>query len=87
MQIGSGTVDAAGNITVTIPADAALGTHRLAVYTEDGELLGWTSIQIVAEGSLASTGSEQSGSALALALMLLLAGAGVIAVRRRVRAG
>lgn len=85
VQIASGTLDSAGRITVTIPANATLGMHRLAVYAADGELLGWTSIRIVTNGSLAETGSGADSSALGIALLLMLAGLTAIVVRRRVR--
>lgn len=85
VQIASGTLDAFGRIAVTIPKNTALGMHRLAVYAADGQLLGWTSIRIVAAGTLAQTGSEENGTGLALALFLMLAGVTAIVVRRRVR--
>ena len=85
VQIASGALDSAGRITVTIPANATLGTHRLAVYAADGTLLGWTSIRIVADGALADTGSEGDASALGMALMLMIAGLAAIALRRRAR--
>ncbi|MDO8382882.1 MAG: LPXTG cell wall anchor domain-containing protein, partial [Microbacterium sp.] len=85
VQIASGTLDSAGRIAVTIPTNATLGMHRLAVYAADGELLGWTSIRIVANGTLAQTGADEDSSALAIALLLMLAGLTAIIVRRRVR--
>ena len=85
VQIASGTLDSAGRIAVTIPTNATLGMHRLAVYAADGELLGWTSIRIVANGTLAQTGSDEDSSALGIALLLMLAGLTAIIVRRRAR--
>ncbi len=85
VQIASGTLDAFGRIAVTIPSSAEIGTHRLAVFATDGELLGWTSIRIVADGTLAQTGSDENGTGLALALLLMLAGVAAIVVRRRAR--
>jgi LPXTG-motif cell wall-anchored protein len=85
VEIATGTLDAAGRIAVTIPATAPLGMHRLAVFAADGELLGWTSIRIVADGTLAQTGSDENDAGLALALLLMLAGLTAIVVRRRVR--
>ncbi|WP_448711071.1 lamin tail domain-containing protein [Microbacterium profundi] len=79
-----GTLSAAGAITVTIPKDAAAGAHRLAVYSADGELLGWVNIQVTAAGGgLATTGSELPAAALVLALGLLFAGAIAVTLRRR----
>lgn len=84
MQIGAGTLDASGRIVVTIPADAPLGDHRLAVYAADGELIGWTGIRITG-GALAATGGSSADGALLLAVLLLLAG-GAVAVGARRRA-
>jgi hypothetical protein len=84
VQIAAGALDASGRIVVTVPADASLGEHRLAVYAADGELLGWTGLRIVA-GDLAATGGGTAGGALALAVVLLLAGAIALAARRRIR--
>lgn len=85
VKIATGTLDASGRIAVTIPANAELGTHRLAVFADNGALLGWTSIRIVAEGTLAQTGSDDDGAGLALALGLIIAGLGAMVVRRRMR--
>lgn len=82
--LADGTLNAAGAITVTIPKDAAAGAHRLAVYSADGELLGWVNIQVTAGGGgLAATGSELPAAALVLALGLLFAGAIAVTLRRR----
>ncbi|WP_350352961.1 lamin tail domain-containing protein [Microbacterium sp. A8/3-1] len=84
VRIATGSLSASGALTVTIPADAALGAHRIAVYAADGTLRGWADIRITAaSGGLAATGSELPIAAVALALMLLTAGA--VAVRRRKR--
>ena len=84
VRIQTGSLSASGALTVTIPADAALGAHRIAVYAADGTLLGWADIRITAaSGGLAATGSELPIAAVALAVMLLTAGA--VAVRRRKR--
>lgn len=84
MFLADGTLNAAGAITVTIPRDAAAGAHRLAVYSVDGELLGWVNIQVTAAGGgLATTGSELPAAALVLALGLLFAGAIAVTLRRR----
>lgn len=45
-------VAADGTITVTLPADAKPKTSRLAVYTGDGELIGWTTIKATPPGKL-----------------------------------
>jgi hypothetical protein len=84
VQLATGTLSAAGAITVTVPTDAALGAHRIAVYDADGVLLGWADIRVAdGAGGLAATGAEFPVAAIALALMLLVAGG--VAVRRRTR--
>lgn len=80
--IASGTLNAAGSITVTIPKDAVAGDHRLAVYALDGRLLGWTDVRV---GALATTGAEAPVSALVLGALLLLGGAVVVMAGRRAR--
>lgn len=86
VRLATGPLTASGSITVTIPTDAALGAHRIAVYAVDGTLLGWADVRITAgAGGLASTGSELPIAAAALALMLLVAGG--VAFSRRRRAG
>ncbi|WP_417507278.1 lamin tail domain-containing protein [Microbacterium sp.] len=84
VQLATGALSAAGSITVTVPTDAALGAHRIAVYDADGVLLGWADIRVAdGAGGLAATGAEFPVAAIALALMLLVAGG--VAVRRRTR--
>ena len=88
-RIATGTLTAAGAITVTVPTDAPLGAHRIAVFDANGTLLGWVDLRIAASGAggvggLAATGAELPIAAIALALMLL--GAGAVAARRRTRA-
>lgn len=90
VRLATGALDSSGRITVTIPAAADAGAHRIAVFAADGELLGWGDLRITAagggaaDGSLAATGSELPAAAIALALILLLVG-GVIGRRRKVR--
>ena len=88
VRIGGGTLSAAGAITVTIPADAALGAHRIAVYAADGALLGWADIRIAAGSAtgLAATGADLPIGAVALALTLLAAGTLAVTRRRRTAA-
>ncbi len=80
-----------GGVTVTIPADAPAGTHKIAVLDAAGDLLGWASVTVTGvpdgsagpdSGDLASTGATVFPW-LALALLLLAAGAGAVVVRRR----
>ncbi|WP_223626491.1 lamin tail domain-containing protein [Microbacterium sp. EST19A] len=84
VRLATGTLTASGAITVTIPTDAALGAHRIAVYAADGTLLGWADIRVTASaGGLAATGADLPVAAIALALMLLAAGAIAVGRRRR----
>jgi surface-anchored protein len=79
-------VDGAGGIVARIPADAALGAHRLAVFGADGSLVGWVTLTVIssAGGSdgLAVTGDPWLPHAAALAVLAVLAGS-VLAARRR----
>lgn len=88
VRIGGGALSAAGAITVTIPADAALGAHRIAVYAADGTLLGWAGIRIAAGAAsgLAATGADLPVGAAALGLTLLAAGTLAVIRRRRTTA-
>ena len=82
VQLATGAASAAGSLTVTIPTDAALGAHRIAVYSAEGDLVGWADIRITESGgALAVTGAELPTAAVLLALMLVVVGA--VAVRRR----
>ncbi|WP_194420270.1 lamin tail domain-containing protein [Microbacterium abyssi] len=81
--LAGGTLNAAGAITVSIPTDAPAGSHRLAVYSADGELLGWANIEVSGGAALAATGSELPTGNLVLALGLLIAGALAVTLRRR----
>lgn len=83
VRLASGAASAAGAITVTIPTDAALGAHRIAVYSASGELLGWADIRITDAGGLAATGAELPVVALVAAGLLLVAGALIVRRRRR----
>ncbi|PCE15323.1 hypothetical protein AUC47_13520 [Microbacterium sp. SZ1] len=81
--LASGTASAAGTFSVVIPSDAALGAHRIAVYSDSGALIGWADIRITATGALAVTGAEVPTLGILFAIALL--GAGAVAVRRRRR--
>lgn len=85
VRLATGAASADGALTVTIPTDAPLGAHRIAVYSAAGELIGWADIRVTQSGGgLAATGAEIPSAAIALALLLMLGGA--LAVRRRSRA-
>ncbi|WP_265521192.1 choice-of-anchor M domain-containing protein [Oerskovia flava] len=57
----------AGAITVRIPADTPLGTHRLAVYAADESLIGWADVTVAQTDAPpaddAGSGDEESGDA------------------------
>lgn len=83
-----------GSITVQIPADTALGDHRLAVFAADGSLIGWASLTVAqasdtgpsagsGAGDLAVTGGTLSIAAAGMAILLTLAGTLLVAIRRR----
>ncbi|SEB11423.1 M1 family aminopeptidase [Leifsonia sp. 21MFCrub1.1] len=91
-----------GAVSVTIPADAALGAHKLAIVDAQGGLIGWGALTLVAaagspdpqggpaatgSGALASTGSSVT-LPLGIASGVLLAGVAalLLAVWRRRRA-
>jgi hypothetical protein len=84
--------DATGTIAVRIPADAPVGSHRIAVFAADGTLLGWTAVEVAAATGatpgdrLATTGTGPA-PLLALTVLLLAAGAGAVVLSRRGRAG
>lgn len=62
-DLGTATADADGVITVTLPADSA-GEHRFAVYTPEGEIIGWTEITVSeADTARPGAGPTTSGSA------------------------
>jgi hypothetical protein len=55
------TADANGEFAVTIPADAALGEHRLVVQAADGTLIGWAPLRLVAAEAGAGPGTGSGG--------------------------
>lgn len=95
--LGTRVVKADGTATVMIPADAALGAHRIAVYASDGALIGWAGTTVTAAPGgaaaagpdrLSDTGGEVAVGVLAAALLLLAAGGGLVfASGRRNAAG
>lgn len=82
--IGQSVVDADGNIRVTIPLDTTPGTHTIAVYDADDNLLGWDTIEILAatDGSLPVTGAEGFMTSAVIALLLVLAGVALVLRRQ-----
>lgn len=86
-HLGSLMVAADGTARVTIPANTAVGAHRLAVVDGAGALLGWGDLSVTAAqtSSLSNTGAQITGP-LTAALLLLLLGGGAVLVRQRRRA-
>lgn len=96
-RIATGTTNAAGDLLATIPVDATLGDHRVAVYAADGSLIGWTEVRIVAAdgtsvdgsasgGALATTGTELPFGTIGAGVLLVLLGGVLVAMRARRRA-
>lgn len=54
-------VSAEGTITVTLPEDAKPKTSRIAVYTGEGELIGWTTIKATPPGQESPPEDEDDG--------------------------
>ena len=54
--LGAATV-ADGSVRIVTPAGLALGGHRVALYTADGELIGWDAVTITA-ADLPATGTD-----------------------------
>lgn len=88
-------IAADGSLTVTIPADATVGAHRLALYDASNTLIGWQNLEITAavgsgsaggsDAAIAVTGASGAQTMLltgALALLVLGAGAAFVARRR-----
>lgn len=61
--LGTPTVDDAGQVAVTLPSDVPAGEHRLAVYDDDGELIGWQSVTVRAASTSTGTPADTSGQA------------------------
>jgi LPXTG-motif cell wall-anchored protein len=94
VRLATGALDASGRITVTIPADAAIGAHRIAVFAANGDLLGWGDLTVTAasggagdgstsDGGLANTGGQLPTATIAIALLMLAAGGLILRQRRR----
>lgn len=49
--LGSATVSSASTVMATIPSSLAPGSHRIAVYSAGGALLGWAGISVTAPSS------------------------------------
>lgn len=94
VSLGTADVRADGTVTFTVPQDAALGVHRLAVTDSDGQLIGWAPVTVAAEpdsgagstapgGDLAVTGSDVPWGLGLGAAALILGGIGLALRARR----
>lgn len=85
MHLGTKVVSTAGAITVTVPADAPAGQHRLVVTDASGAVIGWVPLEVrAASGPLAVTGLDL-GPTLPFALGALLLGSLLVGVSTRRR--
>ncbi len=80
VHLGSAVVTAAGAATFTIPTGVPAGTHRLVVTDADGNVIGWTTIEIL---GLPATGGELPLGVFGAGALLLAAGAVLLIARRR----
>lgn len=63
-EIGAGTVSTTGSFDVIIPETTAIGAHRIAVYSVDGDLVGWAPLTVVsATGTDGDDSGDSDGSA------------------------
>lgn len=96
IHLGTLTASSLAVVQAVIPADAALGAHRIAVYAADGALIGWAPVEVVAAASggatapsdrLANTGADAGTIApiAVVASLAMLLGAGVALFARRRR--
>lgn len=99
VYLGAHTVNAQGQVVVTIPANIAAGEHTIAVWDASGAQIGWDTITIVAADAgdggdggdgaggavLPATGATSSWQAVLLGLLTLGAGVALVARANRRR--
>ncbi|MBG6238910.1 5'-nucleotidase [Mycetocola sp. CAN_C7] len=56
-------VDADGQVTVTVPADAPIGDHRLVVLDADGNVISWSEVSVVAAAPGDADGGDPDAAA------------------------
>ena len=83
VALGTHTFDANGSTTVRLPADLSAGVHRIAVYSADGEVLGWASVTVAPTLAATGTSTEDMVPVTIFAGALLIAGAVLLISRRR----
>ncbi|GAA1706815.1 hypothetical protein GCM10009808_26040 [Microbacterium sediminicola] len=97
--LGSATVGAVASVTVTIPTSLPLGSHRIALYSADGTLIGWQSVTVgiptvadtagAASDSSSTQGLATTGGTLAVIFIIgafalaAVAAGAALRVRRR----
>lgn len=81
VYLGTQWTGAAGTITVTIPADAAPGQHKLVLQGADRTLVGWAAITIVRPGSVLAETGVPTGLPIGIGAVLLAAGAALVVAR------
>ena len=84
-------VSPTGTVSVPVSAGLPTGSHQLVAQDAEGNVLGWTPIEIAAApggptGGLASTGAPLANALAPLAATLLLLAFGAVLVLRRRRA-
>jgi len=82
-------VSTTGMVAVPISSALPTGAHQLVAQNADGDVVGWTDIQIAVGSTstgLASTGSPITNLIAPFVVMLLLMAAGIVIVTRRHRA-
>ena len=85
-SLGRLTLGSGGAAELTMPSSTPAGSHRLAAYGADGELIGWAAIEVTpSDAALAFTGAAFNGG-MALLAAALLAGGWLLVVARRRRA-
>ena len=79
-SLGIHTLSAQATATATLPADLAVGDHRVAAYATDGTLIAWAPVTVSSD-VLAATGVDPTPLGLGGAVALL-AGAAMVLVSR-----
>ncbi len=83
--LGSPTVSASGRVTVQLPADTAVGRHKVAVTSDDDQLIGWDDLAVGAPGDAAVNVVPPSIRGTAVVGAKLKADRGTWSVARKVK--
>ncbi|MBA8817642.1 hypothetical protein FHX48_002747 [Microbacterium halimionae] len=57
-SLGQATVAADSTVRLATPASFPVGEHRIALYTADGDLIGWDAVSVLAAESDSGSGSD-----------------------------